>query len=76
MTLMEQDVESMAGPKGKHDPERIAYRHGTQSTTVPMGNQRSLKFGGTECSWEIPKQAQLFFIMAIAIGHQWSGNLW
>ena len=40
MTLMEQDVESMAGPKGKHNPERTAYRHGTQSTSIPMGNQR------------------------------------
>ena len=40
MTLMEQDVESMAGPKGKHNPKRTAYRHGTQSTSIPMGNQR------------------------------------
>jgi len=29
MTLMERDVESMAGPKGKHNPDRTAYRHGT-----------------------------------------------
>jgi putative transposase len=40
MTLMEQDVEAVAGPKGKHDPNRTAYRHGSQSTTIPMGNQR------------------------------------
>ncbi|MGI6596946.1 MAG: IS256 family transposase [bacterium] len=40
MTLMDQDVEAMAGPKGKHDPNRTAYRHGYQNTTVPMGNQR------------------------------------
>jgi len=40
MTLMDQDVETMAGPKGKHDPNRTAYRHGYQNTTVPMGNQR------------------------------------
>ena len=40
MTLMEQDVEPMAGPKGKHNPHRTAYRHGTQSTSIPMGNQR------------------------------------
>lgn len=39
MTLMDQDVETMAGPKGKHDPNRTAY-HGYQNTTVPMGNQR------------------------------------
>ncbi len=40
LTLMDQDVEAMAGPKGKHDPNRKAYRHGLQDTTVPMGNQR------------------------------------
>jgi len=40
LTLMDQDVEAMAGPKGKHDPNRTAYRHGFQDTTVPMGNQR------------------------------------
>jgi len=26
--------------KGKHDPNRTAYRHGFQDTTVPMGSQR------------------------------------
>ena len=40
MTLMDQDVEAIAGPKGKHDPNRTAYRHGFQDTTVPMGSQR------------------------------------
>jgi transposase-like protein len=40
MTLMDQDVESLAGPKGKHNPNRTAYRHGSQDTTIPMGNQR------------------------------------
>ena len=40
MTMMNQDVEALAGPKGKHDPNRTAYRHGSQATTIPMGNQR------------------------------------
>jgi putative transposase len=40
MTLMDQDVATVAGPKGKHDANRTAYRHGFQDTTVPMGNQR------------------------------------
>jgi putative transposase len=40
MAMMEQDVEAVAGPKGKHNPDRTAYRHGYQSTTIPMGNQR------------------------------------
>ncbi len=37
---MDQDVKAVAGPKGKHDANRTAYRHGYQGTTVPMGNQR------------------------------------
>ena len=40
MTMMEQDVEAVAGPKGKHNPDRTACRHGYQNTTVPLGNQR------------------------------------
>lgn len=40
MALMEQDVEAVAGPKGKHDAKRRAYRHGTQPTSIPMGSQR------------------------------------
>jgi hypothetical protein len=40
MTMMNQDVEAVAGPKGKHDLNRTAYRHGFQATTIPMGNQR------------------------------------
>ncbi|MGI6128879.1 MAG: IS256 family transposase [bacterium] len=40
MTLMDQDIEAVAGPKGKHDTARTAYRHGFQDTTIPMGNQR------------------------------------
>ena len=38
--LMEQDVEAVAGPKGKHNPDRTAYRHGSQKTSIPMGSQR------------------------------------
>jgi putative transposase len=40
MKLMDRDVEAIAGPKGKHNPNRVAYRHGYQATTVPMGSQR------------------------------------
>ena len=40
MTMMDQDVEEVAGPKGKHDPNRTDYLHGSQSTSVPMGTQR------------------------------------
>ena len=28
MGLIDQDVEALARPKGKHNPNRAAYRHG------------------------------------------------
>ena len=34
--LFEQDVESLAGPKGKHNKDRTAHRHGTESTKVTL----------------------------------------
>jgi putative transposase len=38
--LMAEEVESVCGPKGKHDPERVAYRHGTDEGTVTLGGRR------------------------------------
>ena len=30
MSMMEQNVETVAGPKGKHNPDRTDYRHGSK----------------------------------------------
>jgi transposase-like protein len=38
--LMEQDVTALAGPKGKHDPDRTAVRHGTEAGSVVLGGRR------------------------------------
>lgn len=37
--LLEADVTSKAGPKGKHDPKRVAKRHGTEPAKVPLGGR-------------------------------------
>jgi putative transposase len=34
------EIEAVAGPKGKHNPARIAVRHGTEESTLPMGGRR------------------------------------
>ena len=34
--LMEEDVTRIAGPKGKHNPQRQAYRHGHEDSSVTM----------------------------------------
>jgi putative transposase len=39
-SLLDADVERLAGPKGRHDPDRAAVRHGTQPGKVTLGGRR------------------------------------
>ncbi len=39
-SLMEADVAAACGPKGKHDPDRTATRHGTERGSVTLGGRR------------------------------------
>jgi putative transposase len=38
--LMELEVAELAGPKGRHDPDRTATRHGTEPGSVTLGGRR------------------------------------
>lgn len=38
--LMEADVTAACGPRGKHDPDRVATRHGTEAGSVTLGGRR------------------------------------
>jgi putative transposase len=38
--LLEAEVTDVAGPKGRHDPNRSAYRHGRQDGKVTLGGRR------------------------------------
>jgi putative transposase len=38
--LMEEEVEEVVGPRGKHDPDRIATRHGHEAGEVTLGGRR------------------------------------
>lgn len=38
--LMEESVTAVAGPKGRHDPGRVAKRHGTEDGSVTLGGRR------------------------------------
>lgn len=38
--LMEEELEEVVGPKGKHAPERTAYRHGREAGQVTLGGRR------------------------------------
>jgi hypothetical protein len=38
-SLMEESVTALCGPKGKHDPGRIAVRHGAEDGSVTLGGR-------------------------------------
>ena len=38
--IMEADVTAACGPKGRHDPERTATRHGHGAGSVSLGGRR------------------------------------
>jgi putative transposase len=38
--LMQCEVEEACGPRCKHDPERVAYRHGSEDGEVTLGGRR------------------------------------
>jgi putative transposase len=38
--LVDAEVTEKAGPEGKHDPSRTAYRHGTEAGKVTLGGRR------------------------------------
>ena len=39
-TIMAEDVTVACGPKGRHDPDRAALRHGTEAGSVTLGGRR------------------------------------
>ena len=39
-SLMEADVAALCGPRGRHDPERGATRHGTERGSMTLGGRR------------------------------------
>ena len=40
-TMMEHEVETLAGPKGRHDPDRVAVRHGSDDGVVTSAGANS-----------------------------------
>jgi len=38
--LMDESVTALAGPRGKHDPDRVGVRHGTEAGSVVLGDRQ------------------------------------
>ncbi len=39
-TLTAEEVDELCGPRGRHDPDRGAYRHGSEPGSVTLGGRR------------------------------------
>jgi putative transposase len=56
--LMAEEVEEVVGPKGKHDPDRSAVRHGHEGGEVTLGGRRvgveRPRVRATDGSGEVP----------------------
>jgi hypothetical protein len=76
--LMEESVTALAGPKGKHDPDRTAVRHGHEQGSVTLGGRRvgvqRPRVRAADGSGELQVAAyQLFSGLRSWAGWRWSG---
>lgn len=63
--LMAEEVDEVVGPKGKHDPDRAAVRHGHQGGEVTLGGRRVSvdrpRVRAADGSGEVPLQTYAHF---------------
>ncbi|MDO9495096.1 MAG: IS256 family transposase [Nocardioides sp.] len=63
--LMQADVSAACGPRGKHNPDRVATRHGTEAGSVALGGRRvpmtRPRVRATDGSGELPVPAYELF---------------
>jgi hypothetical protein len=75
--MMAADVEALCGPKGRHDPDRTATRHGSQDGSVTLGGRRLpvrrprvRAVAGCETSNELPIASYQVFSSTEALGRK------
>jgi putative transposase len=62
--LMEAEVTEIVGPKGKHDPDRTATRHGHEDGSMTLGGRRvpvsrpRIRTADDEHELELPQPAR------------------
>jgi len=39
--MFEEEITALVGPKGRHNPQRAAVRHGTERGSVELGGRRA-----------------------------------
>jgi transposase-like protein len=72
VALMEEDVSAVCGPKGRHDPERAAVRHGHGAGSVTLGGRRvpveRPRIRATDGSGELPVVSYELFSQTEVLG--------
>ena len=76
--MMEESVTALAGLKGKHNPDRVAVRHGHEQGSVTLGGRRvgvkRPRVRAADGSGELPVAVyELFSGTEIWVGWRWSG---
>src|SRR6266699_1268796 len=70
--LMEESVVALAGPKGRHDPDRAAVRHGHEQGSVTLGGRRvgvkRPRVRAADGSGELPVAAYQLFSQTEVLG--------
>ncbi len=70
--LMEADATAVAGPRGRHDPDRVAVRHGTEAGSVTLGGRRVSvrrpRVRATDGSGELPVPSYQLFSSTEVLG--------
>ena len=70
--LMEESVDALAGPKGKHDPDRTAVRHGHEHGSVTLGGRQVAvqrpRVRAADGSGELPVAAYELFSSTEVLG--------
>jgi putative transposase len=70
--LTEESVTALAGPKGRHDPDRAAVRHGHEQGSVTLGGRRipirRPRVRAADGTGELPVAAYQLFSQAELLG--------
>ena len=77
--LMEADVAAACGPRGKHDPQRTAVRHGTERGSVTLGGRRTRvtrpRMRAADGAGEVPVPAYELFSSSEILGRMAMGKM-
>jgi len=78
-SLMEADVAAVCGPRGRHDPERTAVRHGRERGSVTLGGRRvgveRPRMRATGGGGEVPVPAYELFSDSEILGRMAMGKM-